>query len=58
MPNQKCANPACTCPATSGEYCSPQCEESLRESDTECQCGHADCRGQAEAEQARGAARG
>lgn len=53
--NQKCANPACSCPATGGEYCSPQCEDSIRESDTECHCGHADCQGQSQ--QARGAAR-
>ncbi len=54
--SQKCANPACTCPATSGEYCSEQCKESINESDTQRQCGHNDCRGQSE--QARGAARG
>lgn len=54
--NQKCANPACNCPATGGEYCSPQCQDSIRKSDTECHCGHADCEGQSQ--QARGAARG
>jgi len=38
----KCAHPACSCRATSGKYCSTQCEAMP---DIDCSCGHIECSG-------------
>jgi len=47
---QQCANPACSCPVTSGEYCSTECQSAAESPNgkTSCDCGHADCRGKAQ----------
>jgi hypothetical protein len=41
---EKCANPACGCPApTIGDYCCEQCERSTTKMESKCHCGHPRC---------------
>jgi hypothetical protein len=41
---EKCAHPACHCPPAAGsKYCSPYCEQTRKEADLACNCGHAGC---------------
>ena len=42
---KKCAHPNCSCMATSGKYCSVQCETMEKTPDIECTCGHPGCKG-------------
>jgi hypothetical protein len=41
----KCANPACHCPALAGsQFCGEQCEQAGEDPDSgHCRCGHAQC---------------
>ncbi len=40
----KCAHPACHCPARMDtECCSEACELAQHDEETGCQCGHAEC---------------
>ena len=42
----QCAHIPCQCPAETGsKFCSPQCENAFDE--TDCNCGHAECRAKA-----------
>jgi hypothetical protein len=42
----ECAHRPCQCPAQEdSEYCSKECEQTI--SETDCSCGHPDCRAQA-----------
>lgn len=48
LSEQECAHAPCGCPAETGsDYCSPQCEKSAGRAETDCNCGHADCRAEA-----------
>lgn len=50
--HNKCAHPACSCPAESGsKYCGTYCHDAGNKMETACNCGHAAC-----AEPAAGAA--
>ena len=42
---EKCAHPVCSCLATSGKYCSSDCEAMQTTKDIDCLCGHAGCQG-------------
>jgi hypothetical protein len=42
---EKCAHPVCSCVATSGKYCSTQCEAMEKTPDIDCSCAHAGCKG-------------
>jgi hypothetical protein len=43
---QVCKHVACSCPAREdSDYCSEECEKALV--DTDCGCGHPECRAQA-----------
>jgi hypothetical protein len=40
----KCAHPACNCPAESGsKYCSTYCRDAGTKVEIACNCGHAAC---------------
>lgn len=46
MPNKICAHPACSCPATQGEYCGDGCEQASAGSSEQrerCRCQHPEC---------------
>ena len=47
-----CMHEGCTCVATQGEFCSDYCREHAGHEEVTCGCGHLDCIGTAEAEQA------
>jgi hypothetical protein len=41
---EKCAHEGCNCPAPAGgDYCSDECSFNEDDSDTGCNCGHAEC---------------
>ena len=43
---KECAHVACGCPSREGsDYCSEECEKAR--SETDCGCGHPECRAQA-----------
>lgn len=43
---KECAHVACSCPAREGsDYCSEECKKARLE--TDCGCGHPECRAQA-----------
>jgi hypothetical protein len=43
---KKCAHPLCQCaPEPDSDFCSPACRKA--EDETDCCCGHADCRAEA-----------
>jgi len=44
--NEKCARPGCNCDASIGDYCSEQCRNQSP-SQTDCNCGHQNCRSSA-----------
>lgn len=45
---KQCAHAPCGCEAEAGsDYCSPQCEKSAGGGETDCNCGHPDCRAEA-----------
>ncbi|HET6143911.1 MAG TPA: hypothetical protein VFE02_10400 [Candidatus Acidoferrales bacterium] len=46
--DKKCAHPSCTCRATTGKYCSVQCEAMETTPDVDCKCGHPGCKGKIE----------
>ena len=47
MEERECAHVACGCPTEAGsDYCSPQCERASPD-ETDCNCGHPECRAQA-----------
>lgn len=48
----QCMHEACTCAATQGEFCSDYCREHAGQEELTCGCGHRDCAGTAEAEEA------
>jgi hypothetical protein len=40
----KCAHPTCHCTAEAGsQYCSQYCEDTHKEADLACNCGHPGC---------------
>jgi len=41
----KCAHPVCSCPASSGKYCSVECEAMEKMPDIDCRCNHSNCNG-------------
>ncbi len=41
----KCAHPICSCLASSGKYCSVECEAMEKVPDIDCRCEHSDCKG-------------
>jgi hypothetical protein len=41
----KCAHPVCSCRATTGKYCSAQCEAMEKTPDIDCRCEHSACKG-------------
>ena len=42
----KCKNPACSCPAQpEGKYCSASCEGAGGTIEIDCDCGHPECSG-------------
>jgi hypothetical protein len=41
----KCAHPVCSCLASSGKYCSIECESMAKMPDIDCLCKHSDCKG-------------
>ena len=42
--NEKCAHPACNCPAPQGEkYCSNYCHDMRQLTELACNCGHPGC---------------
>jgi len=41
----KCAHPICSCPTTSGKYCSTECEAMEKTPDIDCSCVHIGCQG-------------
>ena len=42
--SEKCAHPACNCPAPQGEkYCSGYCHDAGDLTELACNCGHAGC---------------
>ena len=43
---EKCAHPVCSCIATSGKYCSVECETMEKMPDIDCHCGHPGCKGE------------
>ena len=44
----RCAHPGCPCVATSGKYCSIECESMAKTPDSDCLCAHAECKGRAQ----------
>lgn len=48
----QCMHEACTCVATQGEFCSDYCREHAGHEELTCGCGHRDCAGTADAEEA------
>jgi hypothetical protein len=42
---EKCAHPVCSCPTTSGKFCSTQCEAMEKTPDIDCTYGHQGCKG-------------
>ena len=42
---EKCAHPVCSCPTTSGGFCSLQCAAMEKIADVDCSCGHSNCKG-------------
>jgi hypothetical protein len=42
---EKCAHPLCTCIATSGKYCSAECQQTEKNPDIACPCEHEVCKG-------------
>ncbi len=42
---EKCAHPVCSCLASSGKYCSVECEAMEKVPDIDCRCEHSDCKG-------------
>lgn len=43
-PTEKCANPACHCPAhLDTGFCSEYCESAEHKVELGCHCGHAEC---------------
>jgi hypothetical protein len=45
---KKCANAACSCPASEkSKYCSAHCEGIAKRLEIVCLCGHAGCAGKA-----------
>jgi hypothetical protein len=45
MKSEKCAHPVCSCPATSGNYCSTECEAMAKTPQIACVCEHTGCEG-------------
>jgi hypothetical protein len=45
---EKCAHPVCSCVATSGKYCSVECESMAKTPHIECLCAHTECKGNTE----------
>lgn len=44
----ECAHAGCRCPvAEEGDFCGEECEEGEAEGETDCGCGHPECRAQA-----------
>jgi hypothetical protein len=41
----KYAHPVCSCLATSGNYCSVECEAMEKMPDIDCRCKHSACKG-------------
>jgi hypothetical protein len=50
---EKCARPGCNCDASIGDCCSEQCRNPSP-GQTDCNCGHQDCRSSAAHSSARG----
>ena len=42
---EKCAHPLCSCVATSGKYCSAECQATEKTPEIACACLHAGCKG-------------
>src|ERR1035438_2483926 len=42
---EKCAHPLCSCVATSGKYCSAECQATEKTPEIACACPHAGCKG-------------
>ena len=42
--SEKCAHPVCSCVATSGKYCSIECESMATTPDIDCLCAHTECK--------------
>jgi hypothetical protein len=42
---EKCAHPLCSCVATSGKYCSAECQATGKTPEIACACLHAGCKG-------------
>ncbi|MDQ4122090.1 MAG: hypothetical protein M3209_11675 [Acidobacteriota bacterium] len=48
LTEKECAHAPCQCPAETGsDFCSPQCEKAAGSGETDCNCGHPDCRAEA-----------
>ena len=45
MKAEKCAHPLCSCVATSGKYCSAECQATEKTPEIACACLHAGCKG-------------
>ena len=41
----QCKNPACSCAASDGKYCSAACEGAGDTVQIDCDCGHKECSG-------------
>jgi hypothetical protein len=44
---EKCTHPLCSCVATSGKYCSAECQATEKTPEIACACPHAGCKGKA-----------
>jgi hypothetical protein len=42
---EMCAHPLCSCSATSGKFCSVECESMAKTPDIACLCAHTECKG-------------
>src|ERR1019366_9156598 len=42
---EKCAHPLCSCVASSGKYCSAECQATEKTPEIACACPHAGCKG-------------
>jgi hypothetical protein len=42
---KKCANESCSCPVSTGKYCSAQCEAMEGSASKDCSCPHPECEG-------------